>query len=215
MRAWTLSAGFDMLGPMVDRQERWNQRYAASQRVWSAGPNVWVEQLVGSLPPGRAVDLGAGEGRHAIWLAQRGWDVTAVDFSHVGIARGQGLLAHAREESAVPGSVTWVVDDAVTWQPGEPADLVLVAYLHLPQDVLSRAATWLAPGGSLVVVGHALRNLTEGVGGPTDPALLQTPQRLLAVADAASLSVEVCREATRESDQGTSIDVMLVARRTA
>lgn len=199
----------------MDRQARWNDRYAASDRLWSADPNVWVEELVGPLPPGRAVDLGAGEGRHAIWLARRGWAVTAVDFSEVGIARGERLLAQARAHGDVPGSVTWVVDDAVTWRPHEPVDLVLVAYLHLPQDVLSRAATWLSPGGALVVVGHALRNLTEGVGGPSDPALLQTPERLLGVAAAANLTVDVCREATRESAQGTAIDVLLVASRSA
>jgi SAM-dependent methyltransferase len=168
-----------------------------------------VERVVGGWPPGTALDLGAGEGRHALWLAERGWRVTAVDFSSVGIERGRVL---ARERGL---DVDWVVADATTWTPeeGRTHDLVLVAYLHLPEDVLSRAARWLAPGGALVVVGHALRNLTEGVGGPQDPAILHTTEQLRAAAT--GLDVERCEEVVRATDTGDAIDVVLVARRPA
>jgi SAM-dependent methyltransferase len=150
----------------------WDERYAAQEQVWSEGPNAMVESIVGAWPSGRALDLGAGEGRHALWLASLGWTVTAVDFSAVGIERGRRLAASRNLE------VDWVTADATQWLPPEGAsfDLVLVAYLHLPEDVVERAAGWLAPGGALVVVGHALRNLTEGTGGPQDPAILHTPQ---------------------------------------
>jgi SAM-dependent methyltransferase len=187
----------------------WDERYAASERVWSTGPNREVERVVGGWPPGTALDLGAGEGRHALWLAERGWRVTAVDFSSVGIERGRVL---ARERGL---DVDWVVADATTWTPeeGRAHDLVLVAYLHLPEDVLSRAARWLAPGGALVVVGHALRNLTEGVGGPQDPAILHTTEQLRAAAT--GLDVERCEEVVRATDTGDAIDVVLVARRPA
>ena len=70
----------------------WDERYAATDLVWSAGPNQFVEAACADLPPGRAVDLAAGEGRNAIWLARRGWQVTAVDFSQVGLDKG----AHRR-----------------------------------------------------------------------------------------------------------------------
>ena len=185
----------------------WDERYAAAGRVWSAGPNREVETIVGDWPPGRAVDLGAGEGRHALWLTERGWRVTAVDFSAVGIARGE---AEARRRGL---AVEWVVDDVTTWQPAEPGscDLVLVAYLHVPGDVLHRVGRWLAPGGALVVVGHARRNLTEGVGGPQDPALLHTPEQLRA--GAAGLEVERLEEVLRPTEAGDAIDVVMVARR--
>src|SRR5687768_473130 len=108
------------------RAEDWDERYAERQQ-WSAEPNRLIAALLADVPPGTAVDLAAGEGRHALWLAGLGWRVTAVDFSDVGLSRGRRQ----------PGSdaVTWVTADVRTWT-GPPAglDLVLVAYLHLPQD---------------------------------------------------------------------------------
>ena len=96
----------------------WDQRYAENQQ-WSTGPNALVEELVAGLPPGDAVDLAAGEGRHALWLASLGWRVTAVDFSDVGLSRGR----------VQPGAdaVTWVTADVLAWDtaPGS-LDLVLV-----------------------------------------------------------------------------------------
>lgn len=188
-----------------DRRRLWDERYAAEEQVWSAGPNAQVEDIVGGWPAGRALDLGAGEGRHALWLASLGWTVTAVDFSSVGIDRGRRLAAARHLE------VDWVVADATQWQPPETAryDLVLVAFLHLPEDVVQRAATWLAPGGRLVVVGHALRNLTEGTGGPQDPSILHTPDGLRR--SAAGLQILRCEEVVRSTDAGDAIDAVLVA----
>lgn len=187
----------------------WDARYSSGEYVWSEGPNAEVERIVATWPPGRALDLGAGEGRHAIWLASLGWQVTAVDFSRAGIDRGRG---RAEEEGL---DVDWRVADATVWQPGEDAayDLVLVSYLHLPDDVLSRAKAWLAPDGALVVVGHALRNLTDGVGGPQNPAILSSQEQLRE--RAAGLAIERCEEVVRPTDDGDAIDVVLVARRPA
>ena len=84
---------------------------------------------------------------------------------------------------------------------------------HLPEDVLSRTTRWLAPGGALVVVGHALRNLTEGVGGPSDPSLLHTLEELRVAS--AGLSVERCEEIVRPTEGGDAFDAVLVARRPA
>lgn len=192
------------------RQDLWNERYSAPERVWSSGPNEHVEQVVTPLEPGTALDLGAGEGRHALWLAERGWRVTAVDFADVGLARGRAEAA-ARD---VGHRIDWVAADVTTWTPsqGERFDLVLVAYLHLPEDVFSAAATWVAPGGHLVVVGHALRNLTDGTGGPQDPALLHSPDQLRQ--KAAGLDVLRCEEVERTTDSGAlAIDVVLLAAR--
>ena len=189
--------------------QTWDERYAAAERVWSSGPNREVEAVVAGWPPGRALDLGAGEGRHALWLAERGWQVTAVDFSAVGIDRGRQEAARRSVD------VEWVVADVTEWEPapGTLFDLVLVAYLHIPQDVFSRLGQWLAPGGALVVVGHSLRNLTEGVGGPQDPSILHTTDQLRAASD--GLEVQRCEEVLRPTDAGDAIDVVLVARRPA
>ena len=194
---------------MTERRQMWDDRYAARERVWSAAPNAEVERIVASWPTGSALDLGAGEGRHAVWLASRGWRVTAFDFSTVGIAKGEAVAQR------LGLTVDWVVDDVTTWTPPREAayDLVLAAYLRLPSDVFSRTASWLAPGGALVVVGHALRNLTDGVGGPSDPSLLHTPEQLRAAAT--GLDIERCEEVVRHTDEGDAIDAVLVARRPA
>ena len=97
----------------------WDARYAAQQQ-WSAEPNALVAELLADLPPGAAVDLAAGEGRHALWLAGRGWRVTAVDFSATGLDRGRSRPGADR--------VTWVTADVLTWNaPPGSLDLVLVA----------------------------------------------------------------------------------------
>ncbi len=196
-------------GSGTDRQALWDERYAAQAHVWSPTPNAEVERIVGGWAPGRALDLGAGEGRHSVWLASLGWRVTAVDFSAVGLAKGE------KEASARGIRVDWVVADARSWHPAAQTlyDLVLVSYLHLPSDVISRTRSWLAPGGALVVVGHGVRNLTEGVGGPSDPALLHSPEQLREAAG--DLAIERCEEYLRPTEHGDAIDVVLVARRTA
>ncbi len=185
----------------------WDSRYASSDRVWSAAPNAWVAETIRGWFTGRALDLGAGEGRHAVWLAALGWQVTAVDFSPVGVERGR------RGAQEVGVDVDWVVADVRTWEPpaGVTFDLVLLAYLHLEDDVLSRARGWLAPGGALVVIGHALRNLTEGVGGPSDARLLHTETEYRAASE--GLLVEHLGEVIRQLPGGDAIDLVLVARR--
>lgn len=189
----------------------WDERYAATDRLWSATPNATVRSVVSGLAPGRAVDVGAGEGRHAVWLAQQGWTVTAVDFSDVGLSKGRE--GAAAESYQLAQRIEWVVADVREWAPppGTTYDLALVAYLHLPEDVLDRVADWLAPGGRLVVVGHDLRNLTDGVGGPQDPRLLRSVDQLRGLVGA--LEVERAEEVLRETPDGTAIDHLLVARR--
>lgn len=185
------------------RAADWDGRYAEQQQ-WSSEPNRLVAELLVDLQPGDAVDLAAGEGRHALWLASRGWRVTAVDFSPVGLDRGR----------AQPGSeaVTWVVADVRAWTaPDAGLDLVLVAYLHLPQDeiqpLLVRAVSWLRPGGRLLVLGHDVENLTAGVGGPPDPDILHSVERLAPVA--ALLDVDRLGQVRRETPAGTALDTLL------
>jgi len=158
----------------------WDNRYAAApDLVWTAEPNRFVVAEAADLPPGRALDLAAGEGRNAVWLAGRGWQVTAVDFSAVAVGRGREL---ARQRGA---AVDWQVADVLDYVPPVGRfDLVLIVYLQLSAAdfaaVLHRAQAALRPGGVLLVVGHDLANLTGGVGGPQDPAVLMTPETVVA-----------------------------------
>ncbi len=154
----------------------WDQRYAAADLVWSRGPNEWVAARLADLAPAEALDLGCGEGRNALWLASRGWRVTALDFSEVAVDRGRRLAAEAGLE------VTWHVGDVLT-APLPEVDLVVLAYLQLPQDqrrsVVRRAWDRLRPGGTFLLVAHDTSNLTEGTGGPQDPAVLMTAEDVL------------------------------------
>ena len=109
----------------MSKQQLWNDRYAGRELIWSAGPNELFASEVGSLQPGRALDVACGEGRNAIWLAEEGWDVTAIDFSDVGVNKGNQIA----EKRGV--SLTWITEDVSTWNlPQEEYDLVAVLYLH-------------------------------------------------------------------------------------
>jgi SAM-dependent methyltransferase len=191
------------------RAADWDQRYAET-RQWSTGPNDLVASLLADLPPGDAVDLGAGEGRHALWLAERGWRVTAVDFSAVGIARGRSQPGAER--------VGWVTADVTSWSaPEESLDLVLVAYLHLPPEdtvaLLTRAVGWLRDGGRFLVLGHDVANIEHGVGGPQEQSILSSVERLAPVA--ALLDVDRLEQVRRVTPQGTALDTLLWGRRPA
>ena len=186
----------------------WDERYAGTELVWTAEPNRFVVEELQALPPGRALDVGAGEGRNAIWLAHRGWQVTAVDFSAVGLEKGRRLA----ESSHVV--VDWVHADLREYQPDESAfDLVLVAYLQLREadldGVLRRAAAALAPGGVLLVVGHDVTNLTEGTGGPPDPAVLYTPESI--VRPLTELTVLRAERVRRPTGVGEAVDTLVRA----
>ena len=157
----------------MDR-EAWNQRYADAELVWSAEANRFLVQEVAALRPGRALDLGAGEGRNAIWLSERGWRVTAVDFSNIGLQKAR-RLAEARGVE-----VDWTEADLRSYSPARRAfDLVVLVYIHLPGEerraLVRRAADAVAAGGTLIVIGHDRSNIEEGYGGPQDPAILFSP----------------------------------------
>lgn len=149
----------------MDSRE-WDERYRAAEHLWSVTPNLFVADRLGTAAPGRGLDLAAGEGRNAVWLASLGWEMTAVDFSEVAISRG----------SARSSDVAFVVADVLEWEPSTTFDLVLVAYLHLApaefEKAVRRAKGWLSPGGELFLIGHDGSNVTDGWGGPQYPELL-------------------------------------------
>ena len=194
----------------------WDERYAAADLVWSATPNAVVARETGDLPPGRALDLASGEGRNAIWLAERGWRVTAVDFSAVATERARRLAAERLGPDA--DRVTAVTADLMRWQP-EPAaaDLVVLAYLQLVADerrrALRLAANALAPGGTFLLVAHHSDNLTQGVGGPQDPAVLFTESDVVTDLDGTDLVVDRAERVERAVGDEVALDVLVRAHR--
>ncbi|MFF7679885.1 SAM-dependent methyltransferase [Actinacidiphila glaucinigra] len=137
--------------------EFWDARYAGSDRVWSGNPNNVLVREVEGLKPGTALDLGCGEGADAVWLARQGWRVTAVDISRVALERAAG---HAKAEGIPEGLIDWQRHDLGATFPEGTYDLVSAQFLHSPNDmprerILRAAAAAVAPGGVLLVVGHA------------------------------------------------------------
>ena len=168
-----------------------------------------------SLAPGAALDFAAGEGRNAVWLAQQGWRVTAVDFSGVGLAKSVVLAAAADVEvSTVRADVADYTSD-----PGG-FDLVGVLYLHLPaqlrREVYVRAGVGVASGGTLLVVGRDATNLTDGHGGPQDPDVRFSPDALAEDLAETGLVIEragrVHRTVTTSDGDRVAIDALVRAR---
>ena len=196
------------------RREDWDKRYASVENLWAVKPNRFLVAEAAELAPGRALDLACGEGQNAIWLATLGWEVTGVDYSEVAIAKAR---ARAERDGV---RVDFVVADLVSYEaPPAAYDLVIVLYLHIPLDerrgVMERAATALAPGGSFVFVGHDLTNLTDGVGGPSDPSLLCTPGDI--AAELPGLEIEKAERVFRDvaGEERDAIDALVRARRPA
>jgi SAM-dependent methyltransferase len=196
----------------------WDERYANTELLWSATPNRWVEEIAVDFPPGRVLDLGAGEGRNALWLMERGWTATAVDFSAVALERARTLAEKRFGENA--HRLTTVQADLLDYTPPERSfDLVLIAYLQLITEsrkrVFRAAARAVAPGGRLLVIAHDLANFTDGVGGPKDPRLLYTARDVEQDLSGSELVVTRSEMAVRPVDvDGTrqyAIDAVLMA----
>jgi len=160
----------------------WDERYADSDLVWSATPNQFVAAELADLTPGSALDVACGEGRNALWLAERGWDVTAVDFSLTGLDKGRAL--QTRHERGRDMHVNWVHADVLDHDfSSDVFDLVVIAYLQVPaherESVVRRSFASLSEGGTMFVIAHDSTNLTEGTGGPQDASVLFTSEDIL------------------------------------
>ena len=183
-------------------KDYWEQHWhAAPDADPAAGhetpANPYVARVAAELPAGTALDAGCGTGAEAVELAARGWDVTGADVS------ASALAAAARRASAQPlsGSVAWVEADLTSWEPGRGFDLVTTNYAHpaMPQlDFYARVADWVAPGGTLLIVGHAHDPEATTAHGhhPPEEAIV-TSASIRALLDPAEWTIDLAEEHPR------------------
>ncbi|MEJ8280782.1 class I SAM-dependent methyltransferase [Pseudonocardia spirodelae] len=200
--------------------EFWDAHYAGRPQVWSGRVNPVLAEQVADLAPGRALDVGCGEGGDAVWLAGRGWRVDAVDVSAVALDRARG----AAEAAGVAERITLRAADLRTDPPPPSSyDLVSAQFLHLPPDVrrplYAALAEAVAPGGTLLLVLHHRRDLDAGIPRPPEPEVFPDERELAAELDPAGWEVLVARARPRPATlpDGTAVtahDTVVRARRT-
>ena len=195
-------------------REDWNRRYAAKEFIWTVNANRFLVAEAASLLPGRALDLAAGEGRNAVWLAEQGWTVRAIDFSDVAIEKGKRLAA-ARK---VADKVDFKIADLRGYEPEfHQFDLVALMYLQIPrgerEPIFVRAARAVAPGGTFLLVAHDSANLMHGYGGPQHPDVLYTAEQVVN-ALGGELEIEKATPVERlvETDDGTKVAIDCLVR---
>ena len=198
-------------------KDKWNRRHQEHPSDHRpATPSPILVRTLEELEPGKALDLAAGKGRNALFLARQGWDTTAVDFSEIAVHAGSQLST----ELDLP--VSWEVQDLTEYTPAADAyDLVCMFYLHLPwkqlQVVIQKAARATKPGGKLLVVGPDRSNLEQGAGGPRDPEVLYSPQDIVPLLH----EFEIVRAETERNPVdhghsgagGTQVDCVVLATR--
>ncbi|MGY3514876.1 FAD-dependent oxidoreductase [Micromonospora sp. PTRAS2] len=201
----------------------WEERYRARPAVWSGRPNPQLVAEATGLPAGRALDVGCGEGADAGWLAGRGWRVTAVDISATALERAAAHAAAAGPE--VADRIEWLHADLRVTPPAEGAyDLVSAQFMHLPgaarRELFARLAAAVAPGGTLLIVGHHPRDLRTTAHRMHFPDAMYTAEEVASALDPAAwqvLATETRARATvdPEGREVTIHDAVLVARRRA
>ena len=172
----------------------WDERYREVDRLWSVEPNLFVADRLADAVPGTGVDLAGGEGRNAIWLASRGWQMTVVDFSEVALEKGR----------AATEDVEFVAADVKLWEPGTDLDLVLIAYLQVVasdlEGIVRRAEGWLGPGGELFMIGHDHTNIELGHGGPQYPEILWDLDEIMSWVNGDIIEAAVVRRPVETED---------------
>lgn len=202
-------------------KEFWEGHYRGHPGAHDGGgPNPSLVTEAGNLPPGRALDAGCGHGADALWLASCGWQVTAVDVSPT-------ALAYARDRAGsygddVASRIDWAEVELEAWLPPEACfDLVTSHYVHVPagdrETFVRRLAAAVAPGGSLLVVGHDASGLHEGAHGSAPEAYV-TAEEVAGLLDPAAWNVGVAETRTRmitgpHGHEVTLRDAVLRARR--
>jgi len=161
----------------------WDERYLSADAIWSGDPNPQLVAEVSGLAPGTALDVGCGEGADAVWLAERGWHVTATDISGVALERARKATANA----GVTERIDWWQGDIATWTPERSYDLVSAQFIQLAPPlrdaVFRRLAAAVAIGGTLLIVGHHPSDLETTVRRPRMPGVLYTAEEIAGLLD--------------------------------
>ena len=197
--------------PREHDEDFWNERYRSSHRVWSGNPNPQLIAEIADMAPGRALDVGCGEGADAIWLAQRGWDVVATDIASVALERG---AEHASETDPVAAArIEWRQADLLNLPPEPGAfDLVSVQFMHLPAAPRTRLFRSLVAavraGGTLLVVGHHPSDLATGVPRPPTPEWLYDADEVAGLLDDSwSVAVNAARPRPATTPDGVEVTI--------
>jgi SAM-dependent methyltransferase len=206
----------------------WDERYRSHVHMFSGNPNGVLVTEAAGLPPGRALDVGCGEGGDAIWLARRGWLVTAVDISRVALDRAATAYAAATADGppdapaggSSGGLVCVRADLTVDAPPAGPFDLVSVHYLPLPRTpdhaALRRLLDTVAPGGMFLFAGHDLAGLPPAEETGVDPTAFYQPHEVATLLDDTwTVLADETRPRTAPAPPGThhTHDTVLLARR--
>src|SRR6266540_4189552 len=202
-------------------QDAWEERYRTKPAVWSGRPNPQLVAEATGLTPGRALDVGCGEGADAVWLAERGWRVTAVDIAPTALRRA---AAHAATAGAqIAARIEWTHADLRHETPAEGAyDLVSSQFMHLPgdarRDLFARLAAAVAPGGTLLIVGHHPSDLQTTAHRMHFPDMMFTGEQVASSLDPTAWQVLAAEARPRvavdpEGRDVTIHDAVLVARR--
>ncbi len=177
----------------------WNQRYSEPGYAYGTEPNDFLREALPKLPRGRALCLGEGEGRNAVFLAQKGYDVTAVDLAEVGLKKAEAL---AKERGV---GLSTVVADLAQYEVAPAAwDVIVSVWCHMPREdralLHARCVKGLKPGGAFVLEGYSPRQLELRTGGPPSLALLMKLDDVKA--ELAGLDFAVARELDRDIHEG-------------
>jgi SAM-dependent methyltransferase len=161
----------------------WDERYRSADAIWSGDPNPQLVAEVSGLEPGTALDVGCGEGADAVWLAERGWQVMALDISSVALERARSAAADA----GAAQRIDWRQGDITAWTPERSYDLVSAQFMQLAPPlrdaVFLRLAAAVAIGGTLLIVGHDPSDLETTVRRPRMPGVLYTAEEIAGLLD--------------------------------
>lgn len=190
-------------------QASWERRWSQALRdhgdaVANRPPNAQLVEVAGELSPGRALDAGCGHGAETMWLAARGWEVTAVDFSATALDHARSTAERIGDD--VSGRITWLEGDLGVWSPEPRAfDLVHCLYVHVAgsvEEMVTRLASGVAPGGTLFMVGHLPVDPQTGEPSPAAGQHQVTVDEALEALPTSAWKIEVAEVARRADSRG-------------
>jgi SAM-dependent methyltransferase len=199
----------------------WDGRWSEVLREHAAQlaqrpPSAYLTAVAGELAPGRALDAGCGNGTEALWLAARGWRVTAVDFSAPALGHGRSIAEGIGPEVAT--RVEWVEGDLGVWTPvADHYDFVSSLYVHVAgavDEMVARLAAGVAPGGTLLLVGHLPIDPLTGAESPAAGQVQVTMDETLAVLETSRWELSIAENRAR-AVAGSGFDAVICARRRA